>query len=193
MPSAAVPLSLLAKGMFCISLPFFLCEFYEVVPFFSFICWFWENFLSFFTSAVSVLGIIYNLKAVTKRMTLKKKSISLGFEWQNWVRVYNRYNAYVCFIVMDSFEIFKSLILQPKGDRYGISQNIFTAAGSSEYTAQSVRRCLLLMFRLGLLSELLLLFITGPIGLLFTTPWLLQLPCTFLVCRRKLGLRSSIC
>ncbi|XP_063263341.1 CMP-N-acetylneuraminate-beta-1,4-galactoside alpha-2,3-sialyltransferase isoform X7 [Prinia subflava] len=52
------------NGMFCTSLPFFLCEFYEVMPFFSFIYWFWENFLSFFTSAVSVLGIIYNLKAV---------------------------------------------------------------------------------------------------------------------------------
>lgn len=71
MQSAAVPLSLLAKGIFCTSLPFILCEFYEVVPFFSFMCWFWENFLSFFTSAVSVLGIIYNLKAVTQRMILK--------------------------------------------------------------------------------------------------------------------------
>lgn len=71
---------------------------------------------------------------------------------------------------MDSFEIFKSLILLLKGDKYVISQNISAEAGSSEYTAQSVKRHLLLMFELGLLSELLLLFITGPIGLPFTTP-----------------------
>lgn len=56
------------------------------------------------------------------------------------------------------------LIVQSKGDRYVISQNISSAAGSSGYTAQSVRKCLLLMLRLELLSELLLLFITGPIG-----------------------------
>lgn len=57
--------------------------------------------------------------------------------------MYNGYNSYVCFIVTDSFERFKFLMFQPKGHRYVISQNIFTVPGSSEYTAQSVRRHLL--------------------------------------------------
>lgn len=43
-----------------------------------------------------------------------------------------------------------------------------------EHTAQSVRRHLILMFRLGLLSELLFLFLAGAIGLPFTTPGLLR-------------------
>lgn len=141
--------------------------------FFSLICWFQKNFLSFFTSAVSVLGIIYNLKALT-RGWFKKIPINVDFEWQNWVRVCNRSNSYVSFIVLDSLERFKSLILQPKGGKYVISQNIFAVAVSREYTAQSVRRHLLSMFKLGLLSELFLLFITGPIGLPFTTPRLPQ-------------------
>lgn len=71
---------------------------------------------------------------------------------------------------MDSPEIFKFLILRPEGDRYIISLNIFAEAGSSEYTAQSAKRCLFSMFKLGLLSELLVLFIAGPIGLPFTAP-----------------------
>ncbi|NXO76555.1 SIAT6 sialyltransferase, partial [Sitta europaea] len=35
--------------------------------------------------------------------------------------IFPKYNSRVCFIVMDSFEIFKSLILQPRGDRGAVN------------------------------------------------------------------------
>lgn len=79
------------------------------------------------------------------------------------------------FIAMCSFGRLKSLTLL-KGEKYVISQNIFCHSwlGFSEPTAQPVRRHLLLMLKLGLLAELLLLFVNGAIGSPFTTPWLLQ-------------------
>lgn len=45
-PSRAVSCSthsLLAKGAFCTALPFFPCDFYELVPLFPHIVWFWSD------------------------------------------------------------------------------------------------------------------------------------------------------
>lgn len=58
MQSAAVPLSLLAKGIFCTSLSF-LVSFMKWCLFLLYMLVL-ENFLSFFTSVLNVSGIRYN-------------------------------------------------------------------------------------------------------------------------------------
>ena len=127
MRSAVDPLSLLAKGAFCTALPFFPCDFYEVVPFFSLIYWFCrEDFLTF-SRLQLVCWVLYTIwRHLQRGWFFFTIYIHVDFEWQNWVRVYNRYNSYVCFIVTCSFERLKSLRLLPKGDKYVISQNVLS-------------------------------------------------------------------
>lgn len=164
---AAVPLSLLAKGTFCSALPFFPRDF-SVVPFFFLIYWFWsEDFLTFSPLQLDC-WVLYTIWRHLQRGWFYKIHINADFEWQNWVRIYNTYNSYVLLSRAHLRDLNLShFCLKVKSMLF---HKIFCHSWlySSEHRAQSVRRHLLLMFRLRL-SELLLLFITGAIGLLFTT------------------------
>lgn len=59
--SAADPLSLLAKGAFCTALPFFPCDFCEVAPFLSLLCWFRSEDLVTFPPLQLACWVLYSI------------------------------------------------------------------------------------------------------------------------------------
>lgn len=112
--------------------------------------------------------VLYTIWRHLQRGWFYKIHINTDFEWQNWVRIYNRYNSYVLLSCAHLRDLNLSHFCLKV--RSMLFHKIFCHSWLyfSEHTAQSVRRHLLLMFGLRL-SELLLLFIAGAIGLLFTT------------------------